>query len=106
MGSNRIEELAAPAVPEANDFAELEGIGPRIHDILRDAGITTFAQLAATPVARIRQILANAEVKFPVSAPDTWPEQARLAAEFRWAELDQLKKTLKAGVRTGPPLER
>ena len=100
MASDHLEQLPAPAVPESNDFAELEGIGPRIHDILHDAGIKTFAQLAATPVTRIRQILVDAEVKFPVSAPDTWPEQARLAAEFRWAELEQLKKSLKAGVRS------
>lgn len=96
MGTPRIEALPAPAVPEANDFAELEGIGPRIHDVLHEAGITTFAQLAETPVARLREILAAAEFPFPAN-PETWPEQARLAAECRWDDLEQLKDSLKGG---------
>jgi predicted flap endonuclease-1-like 5' DNA nuclease len=92
--------LPAPAVPEADDLAEIEGIGPRIHDVLHEAGITTFAQLAEIDVDRLREILVAAEVKFPPS-PETWPMQARLAADSRWQELKELQNSLKGGSERG-----
>jgi predicted flap endonuclease-1-like 5' DNA nuclease len=91
----RVKKLSAPKVPEADDLAAIEGIGPRIHDVLHEAGITTFAQLAQTRVDRLVNILAAAEL--PPADPTTWPEQARLAAESRWADLKTLQDTLKAG---------
>ena len=96
MPAERLEALPALAVPEANDLAAIEGIGPRIHDILNDAGIKTFAQLADTPVARIREILVAAELRVPAN-PSTWPAQARLAAESKWRELKELQDSLKGG---------
>lgn len=96
MPTERQEALPAPAVPEANDLAVIEGIGPRIHDVLNDAGITTFAQLAKTPAERISEILAAAELRVPTN-PSTWPAQARLAAESKWQELKELQDTLKGG---------
>jgi len=97
MPTERRAALPAPEVPEANDLAAIEGIGPRIHDVLNEAGIKTFAQLADTPVERIREILVAAELRVPAN-PSTWPAQARLAAESRWQELKELQDSLKAGV--------
>ena len=87
----------ASATP-ADDLADIEGIGPRIHDTLNEAGITTFAQLAETHVDRLRDIIVAAELKFPVN-PETWPAQARLAADGRWDELKQMQDSLKAGAQ-------
>jgi len=89
--------LPAPDVPEADDLAAIEGIGPRIHDVLHEAGIKTFAQLAETDVERIREILTSAEFPFAAN-PETWPAQARLAAQSRWQELKELQESLKSGV--------
>jgi predicted flap endonuclease-1-like 5' DNA nuclease len=94
--TEQFEALPAPAVPEADDLAAIEGIGPRIHDVLNEAGIKTFAQLADTPVERIRGILAAAELHVPAD-PSSWPAQARLAAESRWQDLKELKSSLKGG---------
>ena len=97
MPTERRAALPAPEVPEANDLAAIEGIGPRIHDILNEAGIKTFAQLADTPVARISEILVAAELHVPAN-PSTWPAQARLAADSKWQELKELQDSLKGGV--------
>lgn len=94
--TERYVGLPAPEVPEANDLAAIEGIGPRIHDILNEAGIKTFTQLAETPVERIREILGAAELRVPAD-PSTWAAQARLAAESKWQELKELQDSLKGG---------
>jgi predicted flap endonuclease-1-like 5' DNA nuclease len=75
----------------------IEGIGPKINQVLHDAGIATFAQLAGTEVSRLQQILSDANLR--LANADTWPEQAKLAAAGDWEELKRLQDELDAGVR-------
>jgi predicted flap endonuclease-1-like 5' DNA nuclease len=81
----------------ADDLKRIEGIGPKISNVLQDAGITTYAQLAATDVHRLRQILDESGIR--LANPDTWPEQARLAAAGDWDALKRLQSQLKGGRR-------
>lgn len=74
----------------------IEGIGPKIAEVLEAAGITTFAQLAATTVEELQTIL---EEKVRIFYPDTWPEQAALAAEGKMEELKALQDQLEGGRR-------
>jgi predicted flap endonuclease-1-like 5' DNA nuclease len=90
--------LAEPAPVAPDDLKLVEGIGPKISGILEAAGITTFAQLAATDVSRLKQILTDADFTAPAN-PSTWPEQADLAAAGKWAELEALQDELKGGRR-------
>ncbi len=96
---------AAPTPTEADappdDLKVIEGIGPKIEQVLHDAGIRTYAQLAATGVDRLREVLAAAGSRFRLADPSTWPEQARLAADGRWEELQALQARLKGGRRRG-----
>jgi len=67
------------AIPvELDDLTQIEGIGPKISSVLQDAGITTFDQLAATDVNRLRQIVLEANLR--LADPGSWPEQAKLLA--------------------------
>ncbi|MBN1485586.1 MAG: DUF4332 domain-containing protein [Chloroflexia bacterium] len=84
-----------PAKPE--DLTRIEGIGPKISGLLRDAGIVTFAQLAGTAPERLKQILGEALLR--LADPQSWPDQARLAAEGKWDELQALQEELKGGRR-------
>jgi hypothetical protein len=90
--------LAEPAPGAPDDLKLVEGIGPKIAGILQAAGVTTFAQLAATDVSRLKQILADADFMAPAN-PGTWPEQAGLAAAGKWDELEALQDELKGGRR-------
>jgi predicted flap endonuclease-1-like 5' DNA nuclease len=90
--------LAEPVPVAPDDLKLVEGIGPKISGILEAAGITTFAQLAATDVSRLKQILTDADFTAPAN-PGTWPEQAGLAAAGKWAELEALQDELKGGRR-------
>jgi uncharacterized protein (DUF697 family) len=80
-----------------DDLTRIEGIGPKISEMLQDRGIATFTQLAETDVDRLRQILHEANLR--MSDPGTWPEQAKLAAAGQWEALDALQKKLTAGRR-------
>ena len=86
-----------------DDLRKIEGIGPKIAGILRDAGIETFAQLAETEVARLREILRAAGLR-SLANPETWPEQARLAAAGDWAAMETLQNELQGGRRRHRPL--
>ena len=83
----------------ADDLQKIEGIGPKVSDSLHAAGITTFAQLAATPVAKLKEVLHAAGSRFAMMDPGTWPEQSALAAKGDWAALDKLEDELKGGRR-------
>lgn len=91
----------APAAPSAkakkDDLKKVEGVGPKIASLLNEAGIITFAQLAATSADRIKEILSDAGSRFSFHDPTTWPQQASMAAEGKWDELKELQDKLDGG---------
>ena len=92
----------AVAVPESapiqpDDLKKIEGIGPKIASLLQAKGIATFAQLAAAEVAHLREIMLEANLR--IANPDTWPEQAALAAAGNWDALATLQDNLQGGRR-------
>ena len=89
-----------PAPPTPDDLKRIEGIGPKISSVLHAAGITTFAQLAETGPDAIREVLGEASPNLlRLANPDSWPEQAKLAAEGQWEALSELQGKLKGGRR-------
>lgn len=89
-------EEAVDEEPQApDDLKRIEGIGPKISSVLNDSGIFTFAALAATDTGRLQEILDQAGIR--IAFPETWPEQARLAAAGQWEELETLQENLKGG---------
>lgn len=86
---------AAPITPD--DLKVVEGIGPKIEELLNNEGILTFAQLAATPSSRIKQILDAAGPRFQIHDPTTWPDQSALARDGKWDELKKWQDELNKG---------
>jgi predicted flap endonuclease-1-like 5' DNA nuclease len=80
-----------------DDLTRIEGIGPKINDLLHANGILTFAQLATTEAARLRAILSSGGTRFRIADPTTWPEQALFARDGKWDELKAFQDSLKAG---------
>ncbi|MER2600191.1 MAG: helix-hairpin-helix domain-containing protein, partial [Caldilineales bacterium] len=75
-------DLDLPSVDvaaSADDLTVISGIGPKIASILHNNGIRSFAQLAASDTATLRQILDAAGSRYKLADPTTWPEQARFA---------------------------
>lgn len=84
-------------VAAADDLKKVEGIGPKIEELLNNAGISTFAALAATEADRVREILAEAGSRFTMHDPTTWAQQAQLAADGNWDALKTLQGELQGG---------
>ena len=87
-------EPVAPTTPD--NLKRIEGIGPKIEKILNEAGILTFAQLAATEVSQLEKIVRE-DAGIRIAFPDTWPQQAQLAAAGDWDSLSTLQDNLKGG---------
>lgn len=86
-------------IKNANDLTVVEGIGPKINELFHNAGIKTFAQLAAATVPQMRKILDAGGSRFRIANPMTWAQQAALAADNKWSELKKLQDELSAGVK-------
>lgn len=97
MPMEALAEVTETAPSPPDDLKIIEGIGAKIAEVLQNAGIHTFAQLAATDVIRLETILAEAGPRFQLAEPATWPQQAALAAAGSWDELQQLQDALKGG---------
>lgn len=74
-----LDTLAEARQPRRDDLEQIDGIGRIYEQKLFDAGINTFAQLAVTPVDRLKEIINPAswqQLDF-----ESWIEQARKMAE-------------------------
>ncbi|WP_055442757.1 50S ribosomal protein L21 [Lacinutrix himadriensis] len=85
---------AKKATGKADDLKKVEGIGPKIAETLVEAGIATFADLAKTDAAKISEIIAGVRGSH---VTDTWPAQAKLAADGKWDELKKWQDELDGG---------
>jgi large subunit ribosomal protein L27 len=111
-----VEEVAAPVVeaiapaaepaekkapakkgPKQDDLKIVEGVGPKIEQLLHEGGIKTWAELAAAPVDRLKEILDAAGPRYQIHDPSTWPAQSKFAAEGRFDELKEYQDMLIGG---------
>ncbi len=103
--AEKTEKPAEKATPKAtktaakgDDLKKIEGIGPKIAELLNNAGINSFGDLAKTTADKLNEILAEAGSTFASHNPETWPAQAQLAADGKWDELKELQDRLDGGV--------
>lgn len=92
-------KAAGFTIKNADDLTVVEGIGPKISELFKNAGINTFAQLAAATVPQMRKILDDGGSRFRIANPETWAQQAALAAVNKWAELKKLQDELSGGLK-------
>lgn len=91
-------KAAGIAIKDENDLTAIEGIGPKINDLIKADGIQTFAALSNTDSSLIQKTLDKAGSKYQMANPGTWPDQANLAANNRWPALKALQDVLIGGV--------
>lgn len=89
--------IPAAATAIADDLTKIEGIGPRINELLADSGVASFADLAGTDPEKIKDILLAAKGNFAAHDPATWPKQAEMARDGKWDELKVWQDELDGG---------
>lgn len=80
-----------------DDLKAVEGIGPKIAELLNNGGIKTWRELSNTPVSKIQDILNAAGARYKLADPGSWPKQAGLAADGKWDDLEKLQDELDGG---------
>ena len=91
--------VAAPkAVASTKDnLKRIEGIGPKIEELLNAANILTFNDLAATKADKVKTILEGGGKRFQMHDPTSWASQSQLAATGKWDDLKKMQDELNGG---------
>jgi large subunit ribosomal protein L21 len=87
----------AKAAATKDKLTIIEGVGPKIAELLNAEGIMTFADLAKAKVKKLADVLEAAGSRYTMHKPDTWPEQAALARDGKMDELKALQDALDGG---------
>jgi len=79
-----------------DDLTVIDGIGPKVSSVLREAGITSFSKLAEREADEIQGILVAENPRLMrLTDPSTWGSQARMAADGDWGGLKALQDSIK-----------
>ena len=82
---------------DKDDLKKIEGIGPKIQELLNKADINTFEDLKNSNRTFIKKLLDEAGPQYRMHEPETWPEQAKMAFEGEWEKLKEYQDFLMGG---------
>ena len=83
---------------KVDDLKIVEGIGPKIEQLLHVDGIKTWQQLADADVDTLKSVLNAAGASFANHNPSTWSQQAQMCVDGKWEELEKWQDELHGGV--------
>lgn len=92
-----LDEVSIPVKPD--NLKRIEGIGPKLEEMLNENKIFTFSQLSKATTLQLQAILDEGGEAYRIHDPATWPEQAQLLAEGKIEEFEKLTLALKGGRR-------
>ncbi len=81
----RTEEPTAACVVTGDDLTKVRGIGPATAELLNNAGVNTFNDLAQANPAGLQEILDAGGAKFDAIDPSLWCRQAQFQLTGTWA---------------------
>lgn len=94
-----VEKTAKTVAPKVakDKLTLIEGIGPKIEEVLNNTGIMTYMHLSTYTVEALENILVEANPAYKRFQPTTWAAQAKIAADGNIEELKAWQKELKGG---------
>lgn len=75
-----VKAEAPKTAAKGDDLKKLEGVGPKLAEILNEAGITTYASLAETSIEKLKEILEAAGSRYASKDPAPWIAEAKTLA--------------------------
>ena len=99
LGVNELHVAEEPADAtenhgSSNNIQAIEGIEPKIADILTAAGMETWEKISTTTPERLRVILDNAGEQFDGVDATSWPEQARFLVHGEFSNLKKYQEII------------
>ena len=91
------DAAALPKGVKQDDLKLIEGVGPKIAEILVAGGLDTWAKVAASTPEAIKELLTAAGSRYALHNPGTWPKQAELATQGKFEELKAWQDELDGG---------
>ena len=82
---------------KGDDLKKIEGVGPKIEQLLNADGVNTYKDVIGSGAEKIKEILMKAGPQYKVHDPSTWGEQSKLAMEEKWDQLHEMQAQLKGG---------
>jgi predicted flap endonuclease-1-like 5' DNA nuclease len=79
---------------KGDDLTKIEGIGPKIAEVLAGNGVDTFAKLADAKDTDTQEMIKDVRGNHESG---TWNEQAALARDEKWEELEKMQDELDGG---------
>jgi small subunit ribosomal protein S1 len=79
---------------KGDDLTKIEGIGPKIAEVLAENGVDTFAKLADAKDVDVQEMIKDVRGNHDAG---TWNEQAALARDEKWEELEKMQEELDGG---------
>ncbi|MBP7821426.1 MAG: 50S ribosomal protein L27 [Saprospiraceae bacterium] len=97
-----IEAVSAPVVKKPakanpDNLKLIEGVGPKIEELLKAAGINTWQDVVDAGADKLKDILDEAGPKFRIHNPSTWPAQAKMMVDGEWEKLEEYQDLLMGG---------
>ena len=80
-----------------DDLKIVEGIGPKIEGLFHSFDIKTWKALSEASIEKCQEVLDSGGERYKIHNPGTWPKQAQLAYEGKWAELLKWQDELDGG---------
>ena len=78
----------------------IEGVGPKIEKILKEAGYSTWGLLANASYNDLKKVMSDAGPRYRIHNPKSWSKQAQLADDNKWKELINYQKFLENTIGT------
>ncbi len=75
------------------DLKVINGIGPKLEEVLNAAGIQNYSDLVKASKSDLRKILDQAGSRYKMHNPEDWKAQAKLAAANKMDELKAWSKS-------------
>lgn len=70
------EETAQKVQKKITDLKTINGIGPKLEEILNEAGIQSLGDLVTTPLEKLNDVLEAAGPRYKAFSPEDWKKQA------------------------------
>ena len=89
--------VTTDSVVSTDDLKVVEGIGPKIEEVLKKGGINSLEELADANVELLQGILSEAGKRYKMHDPSTWSQQAQMAVDGKLEELRDYQAFLSGG---------